>query len=294
MPSSVSSLPFRSQCAALTSIEMFEVEGVVPSTTASKHFAVDDANTVSYSTESLNALLKNDSLKSLHCVIVNMLSQEPLYQCRHNTSYHSALQRKSVVEWTFQIVDQYELEGDIAIIAISYFDRYMAVSRGFINPSVFNLIALCSLQLAVKVHVASSRKKLRALAALSSSDFDAATILDGEYQLLIALSWKLHPPTATSLISNVVLLVSQVIPGIAHYISTRTVASVAWAHLKSASKKQNLATTKPSVMAITALSRAVDYLSIAADPAALKYYEAFLKMMHYLFPLTAGQPPPKP
>lgn len=294
MPSSASHLPFRSQCAALTFVEMFEVDDVVPCTTPSKHFAVDDANTVSYSTESLNAILKDESLKSLHYVIVNMLSQEPLYQCRHNASYHSALQRKSVVEWTFQIVDQYELEGDIAIIAISYFDRFMADSRGFVNASVFNLIALCSLQLAVKVHVASSRKKLRALAALSSSDFDAATILEGEYQLLIALSWKLHPPTATSLISNLVLLLSQVIPGIAHYISTRTVASVAWAHLKSAVKKQNLATAKPSMMAITALSRAVDYLSIGADPEALKCYEAFLKMIHYLFPLFARQTPPKP
>jgi hypothetical protein len=275
---------------------MFEVDDAVPCTAASKHVPVEDANPVSDATKRLKAILKDENLKALHSVIVNMLSQEPLYQSIHDASYHSTLQRTSVVEWTFQIVDQYELEGDIALIAISYFDRFMADSRGFVldNSSVFNLIALCSLQLAVKVHVASSRKKLRALAALSSSDFDAATVLEGEYQLLIALSWRLHPPTATSLISNLMLLVNQVIPGIAQYISTRAISSVAWAYLKSAVKKQSLAKAKPSMMAITALSRAVNYFSIAADPTALKCYEAFFDMIHYIFPLFTWQPTRRP
>ena len=266
---------------------MFAVDDAVPCKAASKHVPADDSNnSVSNSTKRLKTILKDENLKSLHSVIVNMLSQEQLYQCMHDASYHSTLQRNSVVEWTFQIVDQYELEGDIAMIAISYFDRFMADSRGYVldNASVFNLIALCSLQLAVKVHVASSRKKLRALEALSSSDFDAATVLEGEYQLLIILSWRLHPPTATSLISNLMLLVNQVMPGIAQYISTSTISAVAWAYLKSAVKKQSLATAKPSTMAITALSRAVNYLSIAADPTALQCYEAFFDMVQYIFP----------
>jgi hypothetical protein len=236
-------------------------------------------------------VINHDKVQFIQDVIEKMLTQENIYGYAHNSTRHDILQRSLVVEWTFQIVDQYELEEDIATIAISYYDRFMAKQRGLGLDDVgaINLMALCSLQLAVKVHVPLSRKKSKALVALSSSMFDAATILEGEFQLLKTLSWRVHPPTAMSFIVYLMMLINHALPGIAQNISIGAIATLASAHLKLQVKKHDLATTNPSVMAVTSILHAVDCLSLAADPNGLKSYELLTKFIFCLFPSFAGQ-----
>lgn len=256
-----------------------------------KQGIVSNAVAVTFTGSTSADVSNHDKVQLIQDVIEKMLSQENIYRDAHDAARDDIFQRSLVVEWTFQIVDRYELEEDIATIAISYYDRFMARYRGLVLDDVRanNLMALCSLQLAVKVHVPLSRKKSKALVALSSSMFDAATILEGEFQLLKTLSWRVHPPTAMSFIVYLMMLLSHALPGITQNISTGAIAAVAIAHLKLEVKKHDLASTKPSLMAVTSILHAVDRLSLAADPEVLKSYELSIKFMFRLFPSFAGQ-----
>jgi hypothetical protein len=142
--------------------------------------------------------------------------------------------REKICQWSYNVVDHFDLPREIVSISLNYFDRYMAtLSTGTSTsttltentPALGNknssqspgtgdlalLASLGTLHLATKVHATNHNDydpamgpleeqhhkvpSLSTLANLSRGQFGPASILEMEKLLLNALQWRLHPPT---------------------------------------------------------------------------------------------------
>jgi len=161
--------------------------------------------------------------------LIAMLHLERGYQVAkvsctaHDQSQHTEWRRK-ICEWSYRVVDHFRLERDCVSIAMNYFDRYLSVSgssqaydggcpcptcQRSINSRTFQLAAMTSLYMAIKLHAKSSstnsrtrkRLKLSSFVDLSRGQFRPADITAMETEILTKLQWKVNPTTATTLVS---------------------------------------------------------------------------------------------
>ena len=138
--------------------------------------------------------------------------------------------REKICQWSYNVVDHFDLPREIVSISLNYFDRYMAslsnaediytanasTSNGRMSPQGSSgdlalLASLGTLHLATKVHATNHNDydplmgpleeqhhkvpSLSTLANLSRGQFGPSSILEMEKLLLGALRWRLHPPT---------------------------------------------------------------------------------------------------
>lgn len=134
--------------------------------------------------------------------------------------------REKICQWSYNVVDHFDLPREIVSISLNYFDRYMATlstSGGETKTETDEstlpggsgdlalLASLGTLHLATKVHAINHNDydpslgpleeqhhkvpSLSTLANLSRGQFGPSSILEMEKILLGALRWRLHPPT---------------------------------------------------------------------------------------------------
>ncbi len=134
--------------------------------------------------------------------------------------------REKICQWSYNVVDHFDLPREIVSISLNFFDRYMASlsnaediytsSNGRMSPQGSSgdlalLASLGTLHLATKVHATNHNDydplmgpleeqhhkvpSLSTLANLSRGQFGPSSILEMEKLLLVALRWRLHPPT---------------------------------------------------------------------------------------------------
>jgi len=131
--------------------------------------------------------------------------------------------REKICQWSYNVVDHFDLPREIVSISLNFFDRYMASlssaegsKSGRTSPQGSSgdlalLASLGTLHLATKVHATNHNDydpsmgpleeqhhkcpSLSTLANLSRGQFGPASILEMEKLLLVALRWRLHPPT---------------------------------------------------------------------------------------------------
>lgn len=84
-------------------------------------------------------------------------------------------------------------------MAINYFDRYISTQTSFQNKETYQIIAVTSLYLAIKLHSMSEdclvESRSRALARLVYDHADPQEIYKMEIDILQKLDWRLNPPT---------------------------------------------------------------------------------------------------
>jgi len=92
-----------------------------------------------------------------------------------------------------------DIDRDVVSISLSYFDRYLS-RRASIDEALYQLVAMTSLYLAVKLH--STRKiSVSSMSALSKGHFRIDQIETMEVLLIRTLQWRLNPPTPTILLN---------------------------------------------------------------------------------------------
>lgn len=102
--------------------------------------------------------------------------------------------REKICEWCFQVVDHCDIDRDVVAIALSYFDRYISLNES-IAESLFQLVAMTSLYLAVKLH--STRKiSISSMSSLSKGHFRVDQMLKMELLIIKTLRWRVNPPTS--------------------------------------------------------------------------------------------------
>lgn len=127
--------------------------------------------------------------------------------------------RRRICDWIFEVVDHFSFEREVVSIALDYLDRCSSLitkQQGNITKKEFQLIAVTSLYMAIKVHgetdaVDGRRLKLRisAFEELSRGLFQVAQIEATERRIASALDWHLNPPTAAQYIAFFVQLLPE-------------------------------------------------------------------------------------
>jgi len=107
--------------------------------------------------------------------------------------------RAKICEWCYQVIDLCNIDRSIVGIALYYFDRYCALKPT--NEASYQLVAMTSLWLAVKVH--SPRKiPVDHMVSLSRGfDLSIDQVLQMETFIIKNNNWFLHPPTSSIFLS---------------------------------------------------------------------------------------------
>lgn len=116
--------------------------------------------------------------------------------------------REKIVHWSYNVVDHFDLSREMVAISMDLFDRFMATRGNQCTGNTALLTSLTTLHLAVKLHD-TKKIKLSTLANLSRGQFGPANIEEMEMVILNALGWAVHPPTAYSFISHLLLILPQ-------------------------------------------------------------------------------------
>lgn len=125
--------------------------------------------------------------------------------------------RIKICEWCYRVVDHFRMDRDVVSISMNLFDRYLWLQdnncntckcpscRGAVDRHTFQLAAVTSLFLGIKVHAQScindsSRKRLSisSVLELARGQFSAQDIRDMELRILSMLSWKVNPVIPTN------------------------------------------------------------------------------------------------
>ena len=114
--------------------------------------------------------------------------------------------REQICEWSYRVVDYFDINRDVVAISLSFLDRFMTTC--VCDRRTYKLAATTALFLAVKVHDDSHVQLsfLSVLANLSRGEFHEKHITEMERIMLKALGFRVHPPTAVAFINHFMLL----------------------------------------------------------------------------------------
>jgi len=116
--------------------------------------------------------------------------------------------RHKIFEWFYKTVGHFQYDREVVPISMDYVDRFLLLHPGAddISSRTYQLVAVASLYLAVKIHIRSdshscsqadipSRRhaSLQEYADLSSGQFSPRDILSMELCVLGTLEWKMNP-----------------------------------------------------------------------------------------------------
>jgi len=114
--------------------------------------------------------------------------------------------REQICEWTYRVVDYFEINREIVAISLSYLDRFLSYYS--CDRRTFKLAATASLFLAVKLHEPRKTDLMGILSDLSRGEFSMEDVIRMEREFLYALTWKLNPPTPGVFVGHFLHLLS--------------------------------------------------------------------------------------
>jgi len=107
--------------------------------------------------------------------------------------------RSQMLEWSFQVIDQFGIDREVVAVAFNIFDRYVAKESSGHPFTIedYQLLSMTSLFVAVKILGSYPRKiSIKALVAMSRGYYCEDDIRHTELDLLGVLGWRVNPPTA--------------------------------------------------------------------------------------------------
>lgn len=101
--------------------------------------------------------------------------------------------RSKMCEWCYRVVDHYGLARESVAVAMNILDRY--VSKSVVSNTNYTLATVAAIQIAIKV-VSPIKLRMEEWGSVTHQQFSVDDIISMEVQMLSALSWHVHPPTA--------------------------------------------------------------------------------------------------
>lgn len=117
--------------------------------------------------------------------------------------------RQEMTLWCIQMCDRAKIKREIALIAISYWDRFLGTPSGRVclsNRPFFKLVCTACLNIAIKMH-SDEGLTPQVSSDLSGVGFDSEQIEKAELLILDCLDWKMNAPTVEKFIHNLVRLI---------------------------------------------------------------------------------------
>ncbi len=113
-------------------------------------------------------------------------------------------QRVKLCNWSYAVVDKYEICRHTVSIAAAYFDRL--VSNGWVERNEWSLASVTCLYLAVKINSTAGRVFEPALMAHECVYFSASQIIDMEDHICQVFDWYMNPPVPSQFVDIVASL----------------------------------------------------------------------------------------
>mmetsp|Transcript_30592 Transcript_30592/g.52235 ORF Transcript_30592/g.52235 Transcript_30592/m.52235 type:complete len:346 (+) Transcript_30592:257-1294(+) len=128
--------------------------------------------------------------------------------------------RAKVCRWIFRTVAHAGMSRETAMIAMSYLDRFLwskktsrrtkaqqlRMERARRDRREYQLVAMTSLYVAIKIHESSIEMDARTMSRLSRGFHSAQDILSCEREMLPCLQWKMNGPTSYQFIHYILEL----------------------------------------------------------------------------------------
>jgi Cyclin, N-terminal domain/Cyclin, C-terminal domain len=130
--------------------------------------------------------------------------------------------REKICQWSYNVVDHFDLPREVVAVSLDLFDRYLATRGNQCSGNMALLASLTTLHIAIKVH-SEKNIKLTTLASLSRGQFESEHIEQMEWRIMNALGWQLHPPTLFAFVSHLLML----FPGDVHHLVRKELFEVA-------------------------------------------------------------------
>lgn len=111
------------------------------------------------------------------------------------------LWRQQMFDWACMVVDSFAMDREIVAMSFNILDRYIAKEEPRSSTSIsrddFQLFSMTCLYLAIKIVVPYPRKlSVEALVDMSRGFYSSEDVTVTERDILKALQWHVHPPTA--------------------------------------------------------------------------------------------------
>lgn len=111
--------------------------------------------------------------------------------------------RMKIVQWCYKLVDHHNYRRETVAISMSFLDRYLSVHPA--NQKIFELAAVTSLYLAIKIHE-PVKMNLFQMKSMTRGGFSTKDFEEMELALLGHLEWLTHPPTPQAFVSYFIVL----------------------------------------------------------------------------------------
>lgn len=145
--------------------------------------------------------------EDLYNVLSAMLRREEDYRCHNYLEFDSSdakidvdeTCRTKMCEWIYQVVDCTRLQRETASVSMSYLDRFMCTSspsaeKARLNRKEYQLVVLTTLYIATKIFEPFAMDA-SLVSRLSRGLHSEEEIIALEYEILVALQWRMNGPT---------------------------------------------------------------------------------------------------
>lgn len=163
--------------------------------------------------------------------------------------------REQICEWTYRVVDYFEINREIVGISLSYLDRFLSYYS--CDRRTFKLAATTSLFLAVKLHEPRKTDLMGILSDLSRGEFSMEDVIRMEREFLDALTWKLNPPTPATFVGHFLHL----LPVFIKLEVTRSISALAAFFTELAVCDYFFVTVNASSIAIASILNAMEIIN---------------------------------
>jgi hypothetical protein len=154
-----------------------------------------------------NATVGSMIQEDLYSVLAAMLRQEEEYECHDYLEFDDTkideTCRTKMTEWVFQVVDCTRLQRETASVSMSYLDRFMCTSsptakKARLDRKEYQLVVLTTLYIATKIFEPFAMDA-SLVSKLSRGVHSEEEIIALEYEILVALQWKVNGKLASPL-----------------------------------------------------------------------------------------------
>jgi Cyclin, N-terminal domain/Cyclin, C-terminal domain len=162
----------------------------------------------------LAAMCQQEEMGYKTCPYLQQIIQSPQHHLMTTTTKETAAtssaldvdiqSRSNMVAWCYQVVDFCKFHRETVAISMNLLDRFMAcpfaaVMAAKTNVKVYQLACMTTLYTAVKIHEPEAMDP-KIVSTLSNGTYSPAQIEDMEMQILMALTWRVNPPTAMAFV----------------------------------------------------------------------------------------------
>jgi hypothetical protein len=169
--------------------------------------------------------------------------------------------RSKMATWCIQVVDFCKFSRETVEIAMSNLDRYMVTPAGRAarnDRSIYQLACMAALYTAVKIHEPESMDP-KLVSRLSQGVFSSKDVEAMEANLLMALNWRVNPPTALSFVRKLMELIPE---DALNGEMRHTVIDVAKFQTELAIHEYQFVTVEPSTIAYCTLINSMESLGL--------------------------------